>query len=389
MGRKHHHFELKNKKQAEELKELLWKLTSPIPKMRINFNLFNLTVSGGNRVVFELANGLTEKGHEVSITAIGSKHDHDWYGEINATINYIPFSLSNRLIRHVFHSGVNFNIGILAHKLVDYLKTIPDCDANIATFCLTAYPTLFCGKGKPFYLVQNYEPWVFNTYPHMLRMAEITYDLPMTKLVVSNWLEEKVGGKFVGNGVNLMKYYPKPDVEKEPTTVMAIMRGIDWKGGDLTIIDTMTELHEQIPTIKLLCVGNDTVCTKLQLTGYGFNLETIPEPDDEELLEAYCKASVVLFVSKFEGFGLVPLEAMACGTPVVTTVPCKGLDEYVINDYNALAVSEHDLASAIKTALFNNSLRDKLIAGGIETASKLRFNKVVDRTEKILKEAIG
>lgn len=86
-------------------------------------------------------------------------------------------------------------------------RSIPDCDINVATYYLTAYPALRSGKGVPFYYVQHYEPLFFED-KYNKAVANSTYFLPLKKLVVSEWLGNLMksmthhAALFVGNGVD-------------------------------------------------------------------------------------------------------------------------------------------------------------------------------------------
>ena len=68
-----------------------------------------------------------------------------------------------------------------------------------------------------------------------------------------------------------------------------------------------------------------------------FNYTFYERPSDDELAELYSSADIFAFPSHIEGFGLPPLEAMACNTPVVTT-DCLGVRDYVDNGKNAIMV---------------------------------------------------
>jgi glycosyltransferase involved in cell wall biosynthesis len=79
------------------------------------------------------------------------------------------------------------------------------------------------------------------------------------------------------------------------------------------------------------------------------------------------------FPSLYEGFGIPPLEAMACGTPVVTS-SVSSLPE-VVGDA-AVLVDPTDvdaLAEALREALTRRSLRDKLIQQGFERAKEFAW----------------
>ena len=85
---------------------------------------------------------------------------------------------------------------------------------------------------------------------------------------------------------------------------------------------------------------------------------------DHTLAALYRMASVFAFPSLYEGFGLPPLEAMACGTPVVTS-RISSLPEVVgdaavlVDPYNV-----EDIASALERVLTDDALRASLVAKG-------------------------
>ena len=119
--------------------------------MKINFNTLGLASGGGNRVIIELANRLVDRGHDVTITAI-TLDSFSWYGKENvkAKLNTAYPSVLTRLIRQRIRHEHYFDVQ------ADLLQKItPDCDVNIATFCLTVAPTIQSKKGKPFYLVSS------------------------------------------------------------------------------------------------------------------------------------------------------------------------------------------------------------------------------------------
>lgn len=89
----------------------------------------------------------------------------------------------------------------------------------------------------------------------------------------------------------------------------------------------------------------------------------------------YNAAEVFAFPSFYEGFGFPPLEAMACGTPVVAaTSSClpeiAGEGALMIDPYNSAA-----LAEALQTILEDDILAQKLRAAGLRTAEKFRWKK--------------
>jgi glycosyltransferase involved in cell wall biosynthesis len=109
--------------------------------------------------------------------------------------------------------------------------------------------------------------------------------------------------------------------------------------------------------------------------------------DDSELPAAYTGADAFLYPSLHEGFGLPPLEAMACGTPVITS-DATSLPEVV--GEAAITVNPHDtdaLTCALQRVLGDRSLREALSAAGRERASSFTWETAAAQTIDVYKEA--
>jgi glycogen(starch) synthase len=105
----------------------------------------------------------------------------------------------------------------------------------------------------------------------------------------------------------------------------------------------------------------------------------------EDLAARYRDADVVVFPPVWvEPFGLVPLEAMACGTPVVAT-GTGGSAEYLRHGENCLLFPPGDhvaLADAVTRLAGDADLRERLVAGGRLTARELDIAKVSEVLER-------
>lgn len=98
----------------------------------------------------------------------------------------------------------------------------------------------------------------------------------------------------------------------------------------------------------------------------------------QEIARHICSSKIFVSGCWHEGFNFCPLEAMACGTPVVMT-DCGGSREYAINGENALVVPPKDskaMAEAIQMLNENSSLRLKLIENGLETAWQYGWDSI-------------
>jgi glycosyltransferase involved in cell wall biosynthesis len=105
----------------------------------------------------------------------------------------------------------------------------------------------------------------------------------------------------------------------------------------------------------------------------------------DELAALYRGARCLLFPSRYEGFGLPLLEAMACGTPVVATragaIPEVAGDAAVLVERDPEAIAE-----GVRRA---ESLREQLRAAGIARASQFSWAETARRTLAAYREAIS
>jgi glycosyltransferase involved in cell wall biosynthesis len=104
---------------------------------------------------------------------------------------------------------------------------------------------------------------------------------------------------------------------------------------------------------------------------------------DSELVALMNSADVFVFPSLEEGFGLPPLEAMACGVPVIAS-HVSSLPE-VVGDA-ALLVDPYDeqkIASAIQSLLLDQQLRNELVRKGFERVKLFSWKKAAIETLKV------
>ena len=112
----------------------------------------------------------------------------------------------------------------------------------------------------------------------------------------------------------------------------------------------------------------------------------IPEVEKATLLSA---ATVFAFPSLYEGFGLPVMEAMACGTPVLTanssSLPEVVGDAAVLVDPTSVEAIRDGLAELLESP----ERRQDLAARGTERASRYRWSEVAERTVRVYEWAVG
>jgi len=105
---------------------------------------------------------------------------------------------------------------------------------------------------------------------------------------------------------------------------------------------------------------------------------------DKKLIELYNKARLFVFPSFFEGFGIPPLEAMACGCPCVVSNAASlpevcGNAAYYVDPYDI-----DDIAKGIEKVLTDENLRQDLIKNGFENVKRFSWEKSAQKMIEII-----
>jgi glycosyltransferase involved in cell wall biosynthesis len=154
-------------------------------------------------------------------------------------------------------------------------------------------------------------------------------------------------------------------------------------------IGTLLEAYEQMrssnPHIKtkLVLIGGEShvfADVRLKVKNYVEDVYFKGFVNDKMLLSFYKNARLFVYPSLYEGFGLPPLEAMATGVPVVTSIT-SSIPE-VVGD-SALMVSPYDtrqLSETMTRALTDEELRKVMISRGLEQVQKFNWYRVARNT---------
>lgn len=161
------------------------------------------------------------------------------------------------------------------------------------------------------------------------------------------------------------------------------------KGFDV-LARAMPLVLEQFPHATFLFVGHSPIHRRdleaiARENGTFEHLQIIERVSEEDKVRLYNSADVSVLPTRYEGFGLPPLEAMAAGCPVVASdIPV--VDEVVRHNENGLLTPRDNpqlLAEAITRVLRDDALRASLIANGFETLKRFDENDLAARNEQV------
>ena len=115
------------------------------------------------------------------------------------------------------------------------------------------------------------------------------------------------------------------------------------------------------------------------------NIQFLGEVSNEELVNLYSNALYVLFTFAHEPFGYIPIESMACGTPVLT-YNIQGPSESVVNESTGWLVNSDRELLELASRIWKEGYPQKMRKNCIERASLFDVKNISEKWLKLLKE---
>ena len=368
--------------------------------MRVAFVTSELYASyGWARYALELAHALAAQGVEViALTQPGAAYD-----EAGGLADLRPV-----LPRLVPRSRLFVVRALLAVPRVR--RAITDCDL----LHVIAEPYSILGAavaGRRPLVVTAHGTYVPQTVRRRAVGALYRWAYRRAHLIaVSEFTAEQVRAALPGssptvirNGVHVARFQqPAPAPVKHGPTILAT-GGVKARKGTHLLVEALARVRARVPDAQLVVTGIQlepdylaSVQEQVRALGLTDCVHLLGEVPEDELRGWYQHADVFAVPSltvgeKFEGFGLVFLEASACGLPVIGTTG-SGVAEAVLNGETGLLVPQNDvpaLAEAIVRVLTDDELRARLGAAGRAYAQTQDWSAVAERVIAIYKAASG
>ncbi len=199
--------------------------------------------------------------------------------------------------------------------------------------------------------------------------------------------------RVVPNGVH-KGYTPDPSVPKEtPPVILYVGRRDPYKNLP-SLIRAFHRIRQSGREVALRVIGPpDSRYPEAEETarslGVYDNIDWIGYCSDDDLLNHYRKATLFVLPSRYEGFGLPVVEAMACGTPVIcgnrSSLPEVAGDAAICIDPD----DDSQLVEAMTSLLDDPDKRDALAASGLARAASFSWDNAARQTLDLYEFAAG
>ena len=283
------------------------------------------------------------------------------------------------------------NIKHLTNQELAYLLNHMDLDKTVVT-CYDLIPWVFENDhGK-------YWKNIMRGLKKSDRIITISEFSKMEIMKELNYPEEKID--IVSVAVDHEIYHPKRDktilkrfnIHENQKTILYVGSETPRMNLDF-LLKSLSKLKKIYPDFKLIKVGDpqsfgarEHFLNTIKATGLEKNVIFTGYVAEEELPKWYNAADLLVYPCLYAGFGVPPLEAMACGTPVITS-NTSSLPEVVgdagvmvdPNDTDAMSKSMFEL-------LTNESRNEELVQRGLKRSKLFQWDESANTTGKIYRE---
>ncbi len=359
--------------------------------MKINILLpfFLDDPGGGVKVMYQYANQLAERGHDV---VIYHSLKTRWMHKRLLSLKFWKLYFLQRFASKVASKRPTWFLLNKSIKSLQVAKVsnhlIRDADIVFSTWWATAteMTELESSKGKKFNLIQDDG----THWPEHKELIIQSYRLPINYLTISKYLQEcfskytKKMIPLIPNAIDPKQYYiHNPIEDRAKETLIMLYSEADGKGSRYGL-DAFKLVLMKHPSLRIKVFGVHS--TFPQNLAQNFTYYHKPA----NLAEIYNESAIFISPSLQEGWGLPPMEAMACGCACV----CTRIEGHVdfMDDDTALLVEPRNsrvIADAILKLIEDDDLRIRLAYAGSTRIKDFTWDKNTNELEKLFLAALN
>lgn len=350
--------------------------------MKLFFLTPSIKTGGGNRVFIELANILCDT-NDISIIYPQNSSENNTF-QRNNKIKFIGIgSFSESKIKKIFNllQSISF---INKKEYIDTKIVISD-----PIFCI--FIPLIKNKKRVFRFMQSDDYGIFDDGKILgkgiilklyKKLCLLSYNYRVSYIFNSKFVYDKFCLNSKRNDIPYRLVYPAINhsiftddriSESSKCSICLVARKHPLKG-----LITFINVFQKLPTEIKNKIGVITLISHDDLSDFNTEGMEIVKPEcDNDIAHIYQKSDIFISTSWYEGFGLPPLEAMACGCAVITS-KSGGVNEFAKENVNCLMFepkNETELTEKLVILLNDENLRKTIAEEGAKTAKNFNWNK--------------
>lgn len=359
--------------------------------MKIVFILPSLKTGGGNRVIIELSNELVNRDIDVDIV----------YPSNSKEINTFTISKKINLISIGTYKSSKIMKLLNLFRLFPYLSKTYNNELLIFTDPIMSIFIPLTKNNHVYRFIQADDYAIYDdllvlkhkTFLILYKiLTKLSYHYDVKYLFNSTYTYEKflevshtkhTFFNLIHPAINHTIFYNQNIREKSETNICVVARKHPWKGF-VDFIHAFNNLKSRLQINNIYLISHDDL-SEFDLTG----MQLIKPKSDHEIAHYMNKAHIFVSSSWWEGFGLPPLEAMACGCSVILT-NAGGVNEYAVPNENCLMYEPKNIKQLQKSLLKlanNKELCNYLSSNGQKMAQNFSWTKSTNQFLKAIDDA--
>lgn len=383
--------------------------------MKITFLTLDIFGMGGTiRTVLNVANYLVNNGYEVEIVSV-LRYRKEPFFYIDPKIRIVV--LHSKLIKRADKKGlkgkgINFldkaksrlihlddeghhHFSLLTDiKMYKYLKDIKEGVLISTRPSFNIFTAKYVNKnvvtiGQEHLNLSIYpkrlQKSIKKYYPRLNYLATLTDDdtLDYKKLFSNEKIE-------VVKLTNSIPPFESKLSTLEDKTILAAGRLVPQKGFDL-LIEAFAKIVDKAPDwkVKIFGAGKDKEMLQDMIAERHLYNNVLLMGPTQEIEKELTKSSIYALSSRFEGFGMVIVEAMQCGVPVVSFDCPKGPGEIIAHGEDGILVKDGDVdafADALLELIEDKNKRIKFGKKAVENVKRYTIDEIGKQWDEVLKE---
>lgn len=400
---------------ADDLRIRMNESVAPARRMRrITFVASGFGCGGIQRAVASIANGLADRGHEISlVTLFGPEHDF-----FPAPAHVRRISLGRRIAESTPVYAMPAKLAARAREWRAAIRaTEPEVviahapHVNVQTLLACPdYPTIVTEHGDVRWRMDERGAWLWRK-ALWYAMRRLVYDRARKVVSVSRAVDANV--RWVAPARRVVIHNPLTcppssgtvtlprNADPDRPWLISVGRLAHAKGFDL-LLRAFASVASAFPDWQLIIVGDGTLRMSLEAQAKPLGEQVVFAGAIREPLPLVRRSQWFVTASRYEGFPIAPGEALLCGVPVIATdcpsrprrflealAPPGGIRELLAEDRGAVLVPTENvgaLSAALERCMSDQRLRNRLATEARAATERFSLERVINEWESVIQE---